>query len=224
MMGNRRPPCDDPSGPSARSFNIIILYIILLLLYLYIIIFYFLFYSVFYYYIYILYYSCKIKIKSMITQWIIRLLPMRFTNSRSLKDSFIYVLLLFILVLNYNNIIGYYSVSSLTTTTKLYHNHHHNNNKIRRHYDNIHRHSILLSNHHYHPTARANKATLSSLSSLYSKALSISTSLQLSNNDNDKDIIGDDRIRCCIPYILPLLDGDLYGKYIYEHIYIYQLV
>lgn len=38
------------------------------------------------------------------------------------------------------------------------------------------------------------------------------------NNDNDGEIYGPDKIKSCIPYILPLIDGDTFGKYIYERI------
>lgn len=38
------------------------------------------------------------------------------------------------------------------------------------------------------------------------------------NNDNDGEIYGSDKIKSCIPYILPLIDGDTFGKYIYERI------
>lgn len=34
----------------------------------------------------------------------------------------------------------------------------------------------------------------------------------------DSDLEGSDRIKACIPYILPILDGDHFGKYIYERI------
>ncbi|KAL9191074.1 hypothetical protein ACHAXT_000780 [Thalassiosira profunda] len=37
-------------------------------------------------------------------------------------------------------------------------------------------------------------------------------------NEDEGDIRGPDRIKSCIPYILPLIDGDNFGKYIYERI------
>jgi len=37
-------------------------------------------------------------------------------------------------------------------------------------------------------------------------------------DDDDAEIIGPERIKSCIPYILPLIDGDNFGKYIYERI------
>ena len=36
--------------------------------------------------------------------------------------------------------------------------------------------------------------------------------------DQDEEIVGSDRLKSCIPYFLPLLDGDRFGQYIYEHI------
>lgn len=35
---------------------------------------------------------------------------------------------------------------------------------------------------------------------------------------DDDDLQGSDRIKACIPYMLPLLDGDFFGKYIYQRI------
>ena len=35
---------------------------------------------------------------------------------------------------------------------------------------------------------------------------------------NDEEIVGPDKIKACIPYILPLLDGDFFGQYIYKSI------
>lgn len=34
----------------------------------------------------------------------------------------------------------------------------------------------------------------------------------------DSDLEGSDRIKACIPYILPILDGDHFGKYIYDRV------
>lgn len=34
--------------------------------------------------------------------------------------------------------------------------------------------------------------------------------------DDEGDIRGPDRIKSCIPYVLPLIDGDSFGKYVYE--------
>mmetsp|Transcript_6158 Transcript_6158/g.8989 ORF Transcript_6158/g.8989 Transcript_6158/m.8989 type:complete len:236 (+) Transcript_6158:160-867(+) len=44
------------------------------------------------------------------------------------------------------------------------------------------------------------------------------TRLPMWNNDNDNRIYGRDRITSCIPYVLPLLDGDQFGKYVYMRI------
>ncbi len=38
------------------------------------------------------------------------------------------------------------------------------------------------------------------------------------HDSDDVEIYGSDRIKSCIPYILPLIDGDTFGKYIYERI------
>ena len=35
---------------------------------------------------------------------------------------------------------------------------------------------------------------------------------------NDEELRGTDRFKACVPYILPLLDGDQFGHYIYERI------
>jgi hypothetical protein len=43
------------------------------------------------------------------------------------------------------------------------------------------------------------------------------TSLYIWNNDGD-DLLGSDRFKACVPYLLPLLDGDQFGRYIYERI------
>jgi hypothetical protein len=34
----------------------------------------------------------------------------------------------------------------------------------------------------------------------------------------DEEITGSDRFKACVPYILPLLDGEEFGKYIYERV------
>ena len=36
-----------------------------------------------------------------------------------------------------------------------------------------------------------------------------------SNND---ELNGSDKIKACIPYVLPILDGDSFGKYIYQRV------
>jgi hypothetical protein len=38
------------------------------------------------------------------------------------------------------------------------------------------------------------------------------------NFDDEGDIRGPDRIKSCIPYLLPLIDGDSFGKYMYERV------
>lgn len=41
---------------------------------------------------------------------------------------------------------------------------------------------------------------------------------RLSMWGSDEDIEGTDRFKACVPYILPLLDGEGFGRYIYERI------
>lgn len=41
---------------------------------------------------------------------------------------------------------------------------------------------------------------------------------QLSMWSNNDDIEGTDKIKACIPYILPLIDGDHFGNYLYQRI------
>ena len=36
--------------------------------------------------------------------------------------------------------------------------------------------------------------------------------------DQDGDLEGPDKLKACVPYILPILDGDHFGKFIYERI------
>mmetsp|Transcript_12818 Transcript_12818/g.24054 ORF Transcript_12818/g.24054 Transcript_12818/m.24054 type:complete len:240 (+) Transcript_12818:110-829(+) len=35
---------------------------------------------------------------------------------------------------------------------------------------------------------------------------------------SNEELQGSDRIKACIPYVLPLLDGDFFGKYIYQRV------
>jgi len=44
------------------------------------------------------------------------------------------------------------------------------------------------------------------------------SSTELDGMWSNNDIDGPDRIKSCIPYVLPLLDGDSFGKYIYERV------
>ena len=37
-------------------------------------------------------------------------------------------------------------------------------------------------------------------------------------SNDDGEISGQDRFKACVPYILPLLDGEMFGKYIYERV------
>ena len=36
--------------------------------------------------------------------------------------------------------------------------------------------------------------------------------------DENSDLEGQDRIKACIPYALPLIDGDHFGRYFYSHV------
>jgi len=45
-----------------------------------------------------------------------------------------------------------------------------------------------------------------------------SSSTQLHSLWNNDELQGSDKIKACIPYVLPLLDGDFFGKYIYQRI------
>lgn len=45
-----------------------------------------------------------------------------------------------------------------------------------------------------------------------------SSSLAKGMFEFDDELEGSDKIKACIPYMLPLLDGELWGKYIYEHV------
>lgn len=36
--------------------------------------------------------------------------------------------------------------------------------------------------------------------------------------DRDQDLVGKDRLKACIPYLLPLIDGDQFGVFIYDRI------
>ena len=36
--------------------------------------------------------------------------------------------------------------------------------------------------------------------------------------NQDEEITGSDRFKACMPYVLPLLDGEDFGKYIYESV------
>eukprot|EP00527_Entomoneis_sp_CCMP2396_P003747 CAMPEP_0198141182 /NCGR_PEP_ID=MMETSP1443-20131203/4222_1 /TAXON_ID=186043 /ORGANISM="Entomoneis sp., Strain CCMP2396" /LENGTH=241 /DNA_ID=CAMNT_0043803835 /DNA_START=252 /DNA_END=977 /DNA_ORIENTATION=- len=53
-----------------------------------------------------------------------------------------------------------------------------------------------------------------------SSSSSSSTRLNLWSRNDDDDEIQDFgiRLKCCFPYMLPLLDGDMFGRYIYERI------
>lgn len=44
------------------------------------------------------------------------------------------------------------------------------------------------------------------------------SSTQLGMWSNDEELRGTDRFKACVPYVLPLLDGDQFGHYIYQRI------
>lgn len=37
-------------------------------------------------------------------------------------------------------------------------------------------------------------------------------------SQDDQELVGPDRFRACVPYLLPLLDGERFGRYIYERV------
>mmetsp|Transcript_78980 Transcript_78980/g.154934 ORF Transcript_78980/g.154934 Transcript_78980/m.154934 type:complete len:239 (+) Transcript_78980:63-779(+) len=45
-----------------------------------------------------------------------------------------------------------------------------------------------------------------------------SSKTKLSLWSRDEEITGSDKIKACVPYLLPLLDGEMFGKYIYERV------
>mmetsp|Transcript_3138 Transcript_3138/g.3721 ORF Transcript_3138/g.3721 Transcript_3138/m.3721 type:complete len:246 (+) Transcript_3138:59-796(+) len=51
-----------------------------------------------------------------------------------------------------------------------------------------------------------------------SKSSSTSLAMGMWDSDNDQKIMGKDRLLACAPYILPLCDGDQFGKYIFQRI------
>lgn len=36
--------------------------------------------------------------------------------------------------------------------------------------------------------------------------------------DRDQDLVGNERLKACVPYLLPLMDGDPFGMFIYDRI------
>jgi hypothetical protein len=62
-----------------------------------------------------------------------------------------------------------------------------------------------------------NKNILASTSKT-SAFVTTSTELGMWNNEDDDNISGKDRVTSCVPYMLPILDGDHFGKYIYQRI------
>ena len=44
------------------------------------------------------------------------------------------------------------------------------------------------------------------------------SSTELNVWGSDEELRGADRIRACVPYLLPLIDGDVFGQYIYDRI------
>ena len=44
------------------------------------------------------------------------------------------------------------------------------------------------------------------------------TQLQMSMFSRDDDLEGTDKYKACVPYVLPLLDGEKFGNYIYERV------
>jgi hypothetical protein len=61
------------------------------------------------------------------------------------------------------------------------------------------------------------KRTLFSSSSSSSSQFPSNTRMSMWSND-DGEINGQDRFKACVPYMLPLLDGEMFGRYIYERV------
>lgn len=64
-----------------------------------------------------------------------------------------------------------------------------------------------------HFKARMNTQTLVPSPSYYSVSTGTGTSTSLSMAN---EVVGKDRILACLPYLLPLLEGDRYGRYIFR--------
>ena len=96
--------------------------------------------------------------------------------------------------------------------------------------------SFALSNREWSSLVRgARSANKSSKARLFEKSGDNEPDESPTEFKNDKDIFGQpknkprqivdegeirgpDRIKSCIPYILPMIDGDMFGKYIYERV------
>mmetsp|Transcript_18220 Transcript_18220/g.29641 ORF Transcript_18220/g.29641 Transcript_18220/m.29641 type:complete len:220 (-) Transcript_18220:446-1105(-) len=64
--------------------------------------------------------------------------------------------------------------------------------------------------------------TISSISGTSAGAITIQannaitrTNLPMSSNSNNSEIEGPDRVLACLPYLIPLLDGDRYGRFLF---------
>lgn len=71
------------------------------------------------------------------------------------------------------------------------------------------------------PRSRRPTTTIRLPTSSLSKTHSIRTAFddtRLQSRWYNDEIEGPDRIKACVPYMLPLLDGDYFGKYIYQRI------
>jgi hypothetical protein len=68
------------------------------------------------------------------------------------------------------------------------------------------------------PSTRSRSSTERIISNSYQQpTIKSSTSLSMRGR-NSNEIEGADRILACLPYLLPLLDGDKFGRYIYARI------
>ncbi len=65
-------------------------------------------------------------------------------------------------------------------------------------------------------TSLSTTTTTTTTTTHSSKTVPYST--QLNSRWYNDEIEGPDRIKACVPYMLPLLDGDYFGKYIYQRI------
>jgi len=75
--------------------------------------------------------------------------------------------------------------------------------------------SSFISSHQVGYSHVQNKNGHSSLKAKIFFPATTQTALKMWNSD---EINGPDKIKACIPYLLPLIDGDMYGKFIYQRV------
>ena len=67
-------------------------------------------------------------------------------------------------------------------------------------------------------TTTTTSSTIITTTSTTTKSSSSRSTARYGRWDRDGDLQGTDKIKACVPYILPILDGDHFGHYIYERI------